>query len=376
MQNLPFTDGLQSHIPTFLQQVEQVFGLEAEVFAEQMPVFCALQDIQTFEEIVLTSPLVQFVQPQFSYRPSENGAAVVGLELALYVAGEKFLSFTVFDGEGYALNGYGFRLHSADEAKVTLNTEALVGVYFNEPFSQLCSILENAVAAFPVAALVRAQQVQADILSLTQEYTRAVLAAVEQVRGNMLRTCTLSPALFDDLPGFLGLVDKALTMAGVVFKPSLVDRWNARVTSVGAENIRASDVEAVFRIPSVPLMMYAGVDEEQKELRYVWVPLTLTNKSVIHLEVGGDRGHVSLLFDFASLVVGSPTEGANGFDPEAFQKFERSIKSDEERASYQELIVGMLKAFAPMACRDERAERVRRRALLFISCPQMDVASA
>ncbi|MBI1364222.1 MAG: hypothetical protein GC134_09575 [Proteobacteria bacterium] len=376
MQNLPFSSGLKRHLPVFLQQVEQVFGLEPGAFANDLPVFASLSDIQAFEQVMLTSPVVQVTQLQLKVLPNEAGTEVTGLIIELHVMGMRFMSLMVFEDEGYMLRGHGFCLHSADEAKVSLNLEALAEAYLDEPFVRMRLILERAVAGFPVAALTSAKAAQAQILSIFAQHAEVLAATMEQMRGNALRSCKVSDELMADLPQFLSLIDKALTMVGYDLKPSLVSRWLARVESVGAENIRASDVEALFRIPRVPLMMYAGVDEANRELHYVWVPLTLSNKSVIHLEVGGERGRASLLFDFATLVVGGDNTQVSDFDPKAFRKFEKTLADAETRASYRSLIIAILQAFAVLSQDDTGAERARRRALLFVSSPQMEMQHA
>ena len=372
MQNLTFNAGLKRHLPVFLQQVEQVFGLEAGTFANHMPTFNGLDDMPTFEALLVRSPILQMVQPQLRIQPSPDGESLRGLELVLIVSGYKFLSMVVFDDEGYTLRGHGFRLHSADEAKIVYNPEAMVDAYLDEPLSRLRLVLQRAVAGFPVAALAVAQQVQAEMMTLLGQYEEALASTMDQMRGNALRQCRVSAELMADLPGFLSLVDKGLAAMNIDLRPSLVQRWEARLTSVGAENIRASDVEALFNVPHVPLMMYAGIDEETREMHYIWVPFTLSNQSVIHLEVGGERGRACLVFDFASLVVGAEDGATNRFDPEAFCKFERSIDGDDALAAYRNLIVEMLEAFASLCKGDVLTERTRRRTLMFIRGPQLE----
>jgi hypothetical protein len=372
MKNVPFSQGLKRHAPVFLQQVEQVFGIAPNSFAQTLPAFGNLTDLSVFEQVLITSPVIHMVQPQLRVLFTPDNTAVTGMELVVTLMGMRFMSLIVLEDEGYMLRGHGFCLHSADASKVMLNPEALVEVYMDEPFVRLRMLLERAVNAFPVAALTEARSVQADILTLLAQYAQALAMSMQQMRGTMLRACTVSPELMADMPAFLALIDTALGVVGYDLRPSLAQRWEARVASVGAENIRANDVEALFRIPQVPLMMSFGIDEDKRELHYVWVPLTLSNKSVIHVEVGGKRGRASLVFDFATLVVGAEGASPCVFDPQAFRKFENTLTDAATRQHYRQLILSMLRAFAPLASCDAAAESARRRALLFINSPQME----
>lgn len=357
MTTLPLSPGLHALVPTFLTLLEQSLGLEKGALSSVPATSETLPQIQ---KVLLTSPVAQLLQPVL--RTADHNDTIVALQVDLRLPNQSsYLIFRAAEGDGYDLKGYGFELNTSAKAAFQIDTAMFLNAYLRSPLMRYRLVLSRALAAFPAESPYVRQTREVLQTIITEEEAR-----LQQMPNpaQVAATYTVAPGVLDDLPLFLEMVDTLFAELGYKLTPRFLDRWSARVASVGLKNITARDVMAVLRADNISVRMFGTLDHDKKQLVFVGLPLVLAGGGVVTVSIGGNVSRANLACDFAQLSIGN---GTSAFQPDAFAQLETKVDNDEQMRVYRQLFRVLFDAFRVFAQADDEAERVRTRVLVFLS---------